>query len=93
MNVAEQRLGDGLRVGRESVPVDRPGGRDDGDRDDDGEQDADAIAAARAWVWNTRRLGAALVWVSMIANRTRTLIAPMYTSTSAAATSGALAIT
>ena len=38
---------------------------------------ADAIAAGNAWVWNTSELGAAFVWVSMIANRTRTLIAPM----------------
>ena len=28
-------------------------------------------------VWNARRAGADLVWVSMIANNTRTLIAPM----------------
>ena len=38
---------------------------------------AAAIAAGRAWVWKTSRAGAAFVWVSMIANRTRTLIAPM----------------
>ena len=37
----------------------------------------DAIAAGTAWVWKTRRLGASLVCVSMIANRISTLIAPM----------------
>ena len=36
-----------------------------------------AIAAGTAWVWKTSRVGPTLVWVSMIANRTRTLIAPM----------------
>ena len=36
-----------------------------------------AIAAGAAWVWNTSREGAALSWVSMIANRISTLIAPM----------------
>ena len=36
-----------------------------------------AIAAGTAWVWKTSRLGASFVWVSMIANRIRTLIAPM----------------
>ena len=36
-----------------------------------------AIAAGPAWVWKTSRLGASLVWVSMIANRIRTLMAPM----------------
>ncbi len=35
------------------------------------------MAAGTAWVWKTRRTGAALVWVSMIAKSTRTLIAPM----------------
>ena len=44
-----------------------------------------STAAATAWVWNTRRAGAALLCVSMIANRIRTLIAPMYTRTWAAA--------
>ena len=37
----------------------------------------DAIAAGPAWVWKTSRDGASFVWVSMIANRIRTLIAPM----------------
>ena len=37
----------------------------------------EAMAAGTAWVWKTSRLGASLVWVSMIANRIRTLIAPM----------------
>ena len=37
----------------------------------------EATAAGPTWVWKTRRLGASLVWVSMIANRIRTLIAPM----------------
>ena len=37
----------------------------------------EAIAAGTACVWKTSRLGASLVWVSMIANRIRTLIAPM----------------
>ena len=37
----------------------------------------DAIAAGTAWVWNTRLAGPLFVWVSMIANRTSTLIAPM----------------
>ena len=36
-----------------------------------------ATSAGRACVWNTSRLGAAFVWVSMIANSTSTLIAPM----------------
>jgi len=36
-----------------------------------------AIAAGTAWVWKTSRAGASFVWVSMIANRMRTLIAPM----------------
>ena len=54
---------------------------------------ADAIAAGNAWVWNTSAPGPAFVWVSMIANRTRTLIAPMYTSTWAAATTVAPAST
>src|SRR6185503_16708407 len=36
-----------------------------------------AIAAGTAWVWKTSRDGADFVWVSMIANRMRTLIAPM----------------
>ena len=36
-----------------------------------------AIAAGTAWVWKTSREGASLVWVSMIAKRMRTLIAPM----------------
>src|SRR5215212_1423645 len=36
-----------------------------------------ATAAGTACVWKTSRVGAAFVWVSMIANRTRTLIAPM----------------
>ena len=36
-----------------------------------------ARAAGIAWVWKTRLAGASFVWVSMIANRTRTLIAPM----------------
>src|SRR5262245_18991130 len=36
-----------------------------------------AIAAGTAWVWKTSRDGASLVSVSMIANRIRTLIAPM----------------
>ena len=35
------------------------------------------IDAGPAWVWKTRRLGASLVWVSMIAKRISTLIAPM----------------
>ncbi len=38
---------------------------------------ADAIAAGNAWVWNTSDAGPALVWVSMIANSTSTLMAPM----------------
>src|SRR5215208_2057154 len=50
-------------------------------------------AAGIAWVWKTSRVGADFVSVSMIANRMRTLIAPMYTSTWAAATSGAPTIT
>ena len=37
----------------------------------------EAIAAGTAWVWKTNRLGGSLVWVSMIANRIRTLIAPI----------------
>ena len=37
----------------------------------------EANAAGTAWVWKTSRLGASLVWVSMIANRISTLIAPM----------------
>ena len=37
----------------------------------------EAIAAGTAWVWKTSRLGASFVWVSMIANRISTLIAPM----------------
>ena len=37
----------------------------------------EAIAAPTACVWKTRLAGASFVWVSMIANRTRTLIAPM----------------
>ena len=37
----------------------------------------EAMAAGTAWVWKTSRLGASLVWVSMIANRISTLIAPM----------------
>ena len=37
----------------------------------------EAMAAAPACVWKTSRLGASLVWVSMIANRIRTLMAPM----------------
>src|SRR6476659_1072953 len=36
-----------------------------------------AIAAGTACVWKTSRAGAAFVWVSMIAKRIRTLIAPM----------------
>ena len=36
-----------------------------------------AIAAGTACVWKTSRLGASFVWVSMIANRMSTLIAPM----------------
>ena len=35
------------------------------------------MAAGTAWVWKTSRAGPAFVWVSMIANRIRTLIAPM----------------
>ena len=38
---------------------------------------AAAIAAGKACVWNTSAAGPAFVWVSMIANSTRTLIAPM----------------
>jgi hypothetical protein len=37
----------------------------------------DATAAPTAWVWKTSAAGASLVWVSMIAKRIRTLIAPM----------------
>ena len=38
----------------------------------------EAMAAGTACVWKTSRLGASsLVWVSMIANRISTLIAPM----------------
>ena len=37
----------------------------------------EATAAGTACVWKTSLVGAALVWVSMIANRIRTLIAPM----------------
>ena len=36
-----------------------------------------AMAAGPACVWKTSRAGASLVWVSMIANRIRTLMAPM----------------
>ena len=38
---------------------------------------AAAIAAGRACVWNTSEAGPAFVWVSMIANRISTLMAPM----------------
>ena len=36
-----------------------------------------ASAAGPPGVWKTSRDGATFVWVSMIANRIRTLIAPM----------------
>ena len=52
-----------------------------------------ATAAGAAWVWKASRRGAALSAVSMIANRIRTLIAPMYTITCAAATIGAPRVT
>ncbi len=37
----------------------------------------EAIAAGTAWVWKTSRAGPDLLWVSMIANRISTLMAPM----------------
>src|SRR5258706_3009248 len=46
-----------------------------------------AMAAGAACVWNVSRFEPTFSWVSMIANRIRTLIAPMYTITWAAATS------
>ena len=52
-----------------------------------------AIAAGAACVWKTRRALPTFSWVSMIANRIRTLIAPMYTRTWAAATIGAPSVT
>ena len=58
-------------------PARRPGGRQDRPDDDRRAITAAADAATRAWVWKTSRLGAFLVWVSMMANRIRTLIAPM----------------
>src|SRR5688572_468090 len=52
-----------------------------------------ATAAGAAWVWNVSRAEPTFSWVSMIANRIRTLIAPMYTITCAAATIGAPSVT
>ncbi len=36
-----------------------------------------ASAAAHAWWWKTRRAGPPFVWVSMMAKRMSTLMAPM----------------
>ena len=72
------------RTLRQAVAVDdairaaaAPVGRGDGQGDDDRDDDRARSPPGTACVWKTSRAGASLVWVSMIANRIRTLIAPM----------------